>query len=112
MSAASKRSAPSPVRHPRLEKEKATPKTTRPEALSRRLEPSATTTAEKIGKTLDALPDRIDVRDWFYQPGLAPLPDQLVNCDSVPAILDQGSEGACTGFALAAVVNYLLAARN
>lgn len=112
MSAASKRPAPNPVRRSRVEKEKATPKTTRPESLARRLEPAATTTAEKIGKTLDALPDRIDVRDWFYQPGLAPLPDQLVNCDSVPAILDQGNEGACTGFALAAVVNYLLAARN
>ena len=29
----------------------------------------------------------------------------------VPMILDQGEEGACTGFALAAVVNYLIARR-
>src|SRR6185436_3184190 len=31
----------------------------------------------------------------------------IVNCDLVPHILDQGSEGACTGFALAAVINFL-----
>ena len=61
---------------------------------------------------MDAFPDRIDVRDWFYHPRLRPLPDQLINCDAVPAILDQGSEGACTGFALAAVINYHLAARH
>ena len=60
----------------------------------------------------DAFPDRIDIRDWTYEPHLRPLPDLIVNCDSVPDILDQGTEGACTGFALAAVINYLLAARN
>jgi len=60
------------------------------------------------GRRLDALPDRIDVRDWFYQPTLAPLPDVLVNIDRVPKVLDQGQEGACTGFALAAVANFLL----
>lgn len=89
-----------------------TPKTTRPEALSRRLPEPERSTAKKIGRELDALPDRIDVRDWFYRPRLTPLPDQIVNCDSVPEILDQGREGACTGFALAAVINFLLAARN
>ncbi|WP_197534916.1 C1 family peptidase [Symmachiella dynata] len=36
----------------------------------------------------------------------------LINCDSVPGILDQGNEGACTGFALAAVINFLLMRRN
>jgi hypothetical protein len=62
---------------------------------------------------LDAMPDRIDIRDWVYQPTLAPLPDVVVNCDRVPRpILDQGQEGACTGYALAAVVNYLLSARG
>ncbi len=108
----SNRSAVKSAQRPKLEKEKATSKTTRPESVSRRLSPAAATTAETIGKKLDALPDRIDVRDWFYQPGLAALPDQIINCDSVPRILDQGTEGACTGFALAAVINFLLAARN
>jgi hypothetical protein len=60
----------------------------------------------------DALPDSIDVRDWFYQPNLRALPETLVNCGKVPKILDQGEEGACTGFALAAVVNYQLRAQK
>lgn len=61
------------------------------------------------GQRLDAFPDRIDLRDWFYQPALISLPDSLVSCAFIkPAmILDQGQEGACTGFALAAVVNFL-----
>lgn len=58
--------------------------------------------------SLNALPDSIDIRDWVYQPSLAPVPPVLVNCHRVPEILDQGREGACTGFALAAVANYLL----
>jgi hypothetical protein len=88
------------------------PKTTRPAAEERRESAPAKTTAEKIKRTLDAAPDRIDIRDWFYQPNLQPLPDFVVNCRGVPRILDQGSEGACTGFALAAVVNYQLARRQ
>ncbi|MET0388080.1 MAG: C1 family peptidase [Polyangiales bacterium] len=74
----------------------------------------STRRAVPIGKKrkLDACPDRVDVRDWLYQPTLAPLPDTLVNCHLVPSILDQGSEGACTGFALAAVINFHLARRN
>jgi hypothetical protein len=60
----------------------------------------------------DAAPDRIDVRDWFYQPTLAPLPETLVNIGRVPRVLDQGEEGACTGFALAAVIHYQLHERG
>ncbi|MBI4470197.1 MAG: C1 family peptidase [Acidobacteria bacterium] len=63
-------------------------------------------------RKLDAFPDRIDLRDWRYQPALAALPDTLVNCRNVPLILDQGHEGACTGFALSAVINYLLHQRG
>lgn len=73
------------------------------------------TGAEKAtGQRLDAFPDRIDLRDWFYQPALIALPDSLVSCPLIkPAmILDQGQEGACTGFALAAVVNFLRAKRR
>jgi hypothetical protein len=72
------------------------------------MKPAKKTTAEKINKTLDAFPDKIDIRDWFYQPTLSALPEQVINLDNVPLILDQGSEGACTGFALAAVINYHL----
>ena len=74
--------------------------------------PSGKTTAKAIGRKLDAMPDRVDIRDWFYQPTLASLPDQIVNIDAVPKILDQGSEGACTGFALAATINFELAAKG
>ena len=73
----------------------------------------ATSKSTKVRPTnqrkLDAFPDRIDLRDWYYQPTLAPLPNELVNCHNVPEILDQGMEGACTGFALAGTINYLLA---
>lgn len=60
-------------------------------------------------KQLDAFPDRIDLRDWYYQPALIGLPDAYLSCTLIPRsrILDQGREGACTGFALAAVVNFL-----
>ncbi|MBI4682060.1 MAG: hypothetical protein HY757_03040 [Nitrospirae bacterium] len=74
--------------------------------------PSSKRKASSAKRKFDAFPDKIDLRDWPYQPSLAPLPDELVNCDQVPEILDQGTEGACTGFALAAVINYLLAQRG
>lgn len=82
------------------------PKTTRPSADARRPPEPVWTAAEAMGRTLDAMPDRIDIRDWLYRPTLAPLPRAIVNCDRVPEILDQGSEGACTGFALAAVIQF------
>lgn len=82
----------------------ATPAPTWPPPLSA----AATATRRK----LDAMPDRVDLRDWCYQPTLAPLPDQLVNCDRVPEILDQGEDGACTGYALAAVINFHLDQRH
>ncbi|MES2881840.1 MAG: C1 family peptidase [Bacteroidota bacterium] len=91
-----------------MAQEKTAPKTTQPEAKSLRSKPAAKTTAEKLNKTFDAAPDKVDIRDWFYHPTLKPLPHQLINCDEVPQILDQGKEGACTGFALAAVINFHL----
>ncbi len=91
-----------------MPQEKTTPKTTQPEAKSLRPVTSERTTAEKIKKKLDAFPDKVDIRDWFYHPSLQSLPNQIINCDCVPHILDQGREGACTGFALAAVINFHL----
>ena len=67
---------------------------------------------------LDARPDRPDLRDRIYLPPLVSLPHQypppewiktyLPRYTKAGLILDQGEEGACTGFGLAAVVNYLL----
>lgn len=88
------------------------PKTTRPESPSRREKPDDRSVEEKIGKRLDAFPDKIDLRDLEYRPTLRALPDEIANCPFVPEILDQGTEGACTGFALAAVINYLLHQRK
>ncbi len=64
---------------------------------------------------LDARPDRFDLRDRFYLPKLVNLPQQYpperVITSLFPAyrslVLNQGNEGACTGFGLAAVINYL-----
>ena len=73
------------------------------------------TSAEKsTGQRLDAFPDRIDLHDWYYQPALISLPDSLVNCPLInpSMILDQGREGACTGFAMAAVINFLRAKKK
>jgi hypothetical protein len=72
-------------------------------------DPRPSTAERAAGKRLDAFPDRIDLRDWYYQPSLIALPDAYLACPLIPRtrILDQGQEGACTGFALAAVVNFL-----
>ena len=69
-------------------------------------------------RVLDARPDRIDFRDRLYQPPLISLPScfpsehdishYLPNYHKTSKVLDQGSEGACTGFGLAAVINYVI----
>ncbi len=54
--------------------------------------------------------DRPDFRDYFYQAGLATLPDTLDPApDPARLIRDQGFSRACTGFALAAAVDRQLA---
>jgi len=71
-----------------------------------------------MGKlVLDARPDRVDFRDRDYRPPLVSLPPIfptpteiekfLPQYHQTSKILDQGSEGACTGFGLAAVINYI-----
>ena len=55
--------------------------------------------------------DPLDLRDLLYEPSLRELPFSIDNRAKVPTILDQGTEGACTGFGLAAVVNFLLGNR-
>ena len=68
--------------------------------------------------SLDARPDRLDFRDRGYLPPLKNLPNTFPLSSNVGElfshyalecnlVLDQGEEGACTGFGLAAVVNYL-----
>lgn len=75
-----------------------------------------------LGRTLDARPDRLDLRDREFLPQLLSLPARWpVDADlatwipeyvSAGLVLDQGEEGACTGFGLAGVVDYLLFRRR
>lgn len=68
-------------------------------------------------RVFDARPDRIDMRDMDYRPPLRNLPDSCPSAEHLNKylplyrqhrmLLDQGAEGACTGFGLAAVINYL-----
>ena len=58
------------------------------------------------------LKDPLDLRDRMYEPALREVPFVIDNRERVPKILDQGTEGACTGFALTDVVNYLLHNRS
>ncbi len=56
--------------------------------------------------------DSLDLRDRIYQPALIILPNQVLPKESMITILDQGKEGACTGFALAGMINYLNRSRG
>jgi hypothetical protein len=67
-------------------------------------------------------PDRVDLRDLPYRPPVGCL-DPIYPSEETIAkrlqkylesylILDQGKEGACTGFGLAAIINYLLWLRS
>lgn len=70
-----------------------------------------------FGRTLDVRPDRVDLRDRPYMPRLRALPPEYPDRAAVEAylpryakaglVLDQGREGSCTGFGLAAVINYM-----
>ncbi|HZW24123.1 MAG TPA: C1 family peptidase [Gallionella sp.] len=78
----------------------------------------ARTSASNVATTdrnLNARPDTLDFRDLMYVPSLVEVGTKI-SLDSyrkvgVP-ILDQGTEGACTGFGLATVAHYLLRARK
>lgn len=66
-------------------------------------------------RVLDARPDTVDFRDRMFEPTLVEVPVEVPLGDylsiGVP-VLDQGREGACTGFGLATVANCLLRKRR
>jgi len=76
------------------------------------------TKKRRTKRTLDARPDTLDFRDAMYVSTLVEVPGERslsAYLDDFPQgveILDQGEEGACTGFGLAAVANYLLRTRS
>ncbi|BHH84100.1 C1 family peptidase [Desulforhopalus sp. 52FAK] len=63
------------------------------------------------GFLLNTVADAPDIRDYAYQPTLLSLKDKI-ECPKDLTILDQGTEGACTGFGLAAAINLQLAQRG
>jgi hypothetical protein len=66
--------------------------------------PSVKVAGEK--RILNARKDTPDIRDRMYEPALIQLQPEIDNRGGTD-ILNQGTEGACTGFGLAAVINYL-----
>ncbi len=58
---------------------------------------------------LNVTPDRLDLRDRPYLPAVALAPPASLRLSPRPPPMDQGDTSACTGFALAAVVDHLLA---
>lgn len=61
----------------------------------------------KLGKfRLNAVADMPDFRDWSYSPALVRLKPKIDPPDKLH-ILNQGGEGSCTGFGLAATINLL-----
>ncbi|MDP3749696.1 MAG: C1 family peptidase [Phenylobacterium sp.] len=76
---------------------------------------SAGSTTTSPARVLDAMPDTLDFRDRMYIPTLvevAPASDLAAYRRLNVPVLDQGREGACTGFGLATVANYLLRVRR
>lgn len=94
------------------------PKKVAPKKARSRTKPRSHAQIDLASRLFDARPDRLDFRDLNYLPPLRSLdthfPAQDFLAEAFPAyvqsglVLDQGEEGACTGFGLAAVVNYLL----
>src|SRR5215207_3555145 len=69
---------------------------------------------ENNERKLNARPDPIDFRDRMFEPTLIEVPPRIQLAEYLRygvAVLNQGSEGACTGFGLATVAHYLLRRR-
>lgn len=62
----------------------------------------------QLPKRRNVRPDPVDLRDWEYRPSIAIAPrDVILPLDPKPT-KQQGDTNACTGFALATVIEYLL----
>lgn len=60
-----------------------------------------------VERTLNVRRDMPDIRDRMYEPALIQLQPEIDNRQFVAEVLDQGTEGSCTGHGLAAVINLL-----
>lgn len=83
--------------------------------MAKRTARAATGSKRAKARTFDVRRDTLDFRDKMYVPTLVEVPTerelQRYREFRIP-ILNQGSEGACTGYGLATVVNYLLTTRK
>ncbi|MBK8457391.1 MAG: C1 family peptidase [Phyllobacteriaceae bacterium] len=78
---------------------------------ARRLSPNFQASGAR--RILNARPDIPDIRDRIYEPALLDLDVTVMPPPEADSpILDQGREGACTGFALAAALNLVKRRRN
>lgn len=77
-----------------------------------KLTPAQSRARRKPGKHLRARRDSTDFRDLTYTPSLVQVHRQLLPDPKSLSVLDQGEEGACTGFGLAASINTLLRMRD
>ena len=82
--------------------------------MARKKQPASSTRPRQGSTIQDKLyagvkKDPLDLRDLMFEGTLRELPLSIDNRAQVPFVRDQGEEGACTGFGLAAVVNFLLA---
>jgi len=61
--------------------------------------------------TVNAIADQPDARDWQYEPALLQLAATMPPPEELK-ILNQGTEGSCTGFGLAGAINLLNSKRK
>ena len=69
---------------------------------------AAGTTRRRSSRVFNVRPDAVDLRDWEYQPPVAAAPQDVRYPAELRSMLDQGLTSACTGYALAVVIEYLL----
>lgn len=69
---------------------------------------AAGTPRKRTTRVFNVRPDSVDLRDWEYQPPVSSAPLDVRYPPDVRPILDQGLTSACTGYALAVVIEYLL----
>ncbi|KAA3656606.1 MAG: hypothetical protein DWQ10_15000 [Calditrichaeota bacterium] len=65
-----------------------------------------------MSQNLPTRPDSTDFRDMIYQPALIPLQQKLIPKKEHMRIRHQGTGSACTGFALAAIIDYFNRSRG
>ena len=64
------------------------------------------------GLKRNVVPDRLDLRDRPYLPAVAVTPPAIMRPRQLLPVLNQNDTNACTGFALASVVHFLLRQSN